>query len=71
MKMDVVQNIKDCGQSLIDNAEKIVEGMPAYSRDLYLTCHPTEFEQPVYVNVSYDFIPKSFINRVSGKGEVV
>lgn len=71
MKMDIVQNIKDCGQSLIDNAEKIAEGMPAYSRDLYLTCHPTEIEQPVYVNVSYDFIPKSFINRVSGKGEVV
>ena len=71
MKMDIVQNIKDCGQSLIDNAEKIVDGMPPYSRDLYLTCHPTEIEQAVYVNVSYDFIPKSFINRVSGKGEVV
>ena len=63
MKMDIVQNIKDCGQSLIDNAEKIVEGMPAYSRDLYLTCYPTEIDQVGYVNVSYDFIPKDFICR--------
>lgn len=69
MKMDIVQNIKDCGQSLIDNAEKIVAGMPPYSQDLYLTCHPTELEQAVYVNVSYDFIPKEFINRVSGSKE--
>lgn len=67
MKMDVVQNIKDCGQSLIDNAEKIVDGLPSYSRDLYLTCHPSEVEQAIYINVSYDFIPKEFINRVSDK----
>ena len=32
MKNDLVQNIKDCGQSLIDNAERIAGGLHMYSK---------------------------------------
>lgn len=37
MKNDLVQNIKYCGQSLIDNAERIAGGLPMYSKNLSLT----------------------------------
>lgn len=60
---DIVQNIKDCGQSLIDNAEKIAGNLPRYSKCLSLTCYPSESDEPIYVNVSYDFIPEKFVER--------
>lgn len=62
-KEHLVQNIKDCGASLIDNAEKIAGNLPPYSRDLSLTCYPSERDQAIYINVSYDFIPERFIAR--------
>lgn len=62
--MDIVQNIKDCGLSLFDNAEKIAANLPQYSRDLSLTCYPSEEDRGIYINVSYDFIPEKFIERV-------
>ena len=68
MKFNLVQNIKDCGQAIIDNAENIAENLPIYSRDLCLSCYPSEKDSAIYVNVSYDFIPEKFINRCS-KGE--
>ena len=64
MKNDLVQNIKDCGQSLIDNAEKIVGGLPMYTKNLSLTCYPAEKDEPIYINASFDFCPKKFIERV-------
>lgn len=65
MKQDIVQNIKDCGQALIDNAEKISGNLPPFSKDLSLTCYPSESDQAIYINVSYDFIPESFMGRMS------
>ena len=62
---DIVKNIKDCGQSLIDNAEKIAGNLPKYSKCLSLTCYPAESDEPIYVNVSYDFIPEKFFARCS------
>ena len=59
----IVQNIKDCGQSLIDNAEKIAANLPRYSRDLSLTCYPSEEDHSIYINVSYDFVPEKYIER--------
>ena len=46
---DIIQNIKDCGQSLIDNAEKISENLPKYSKDLFFTCYPEEGNEAIYI----------------------
>lgn len=70
MKNDLVQNIKDCGQSLIDNAERIAGGLPMYSKNLSLTCYPAEKDEDIYINASFDFYPENFIERVkSGESE--
>lgn len=61
---DIVQNIKDCGQSLIDNAEKIAGNLPKYSKDLSFTCYPEECDEAIYINVSYDFTPEKFVERI-------
>lgn len=60
---DIVKNIKDCGQSLIDNAEKIAGNLPKYSKRLSFTCYPAESDGPIYINVSYDFIPENFLKE--------
>ena len=60
---DIIQNIKDCGQSLIDNAEKIVNKLPKYTRNLSFTCYPEDDDDSVYVNVNYDFIPEQYVER--------
>ena len=62
---NIVQNIKDCGQSLIDNAEKIAGNLPRYSKSLSLTCYPEEDDHGIYRNVSYDFMPEKYIDRIS------
>lgn len=70
MKNDLVQNIKDCGQSLIDNAERIAGGLPMYSKNLSLTCYPAEKDEAIYINVNYDFAPENYIERIiSGESE--
>lgn len=38
---ELIQRIKDCGQSIIDNAEKIY-GDYKYSYGLTIICHPYE-----------------------------
>lgn len=60
---DIIQNIKDCGQSLIDNAEKIVNELPKYTRNLSFTCYPEDDDDSVYVSVNYDFIPEQYVER--------
>lgn len=59
----IIQNIKDCGQSLIDNAEKMV-GDYKFFRDITITCYINETDQAPYVNIDTSFIPESFIERV-------
>lgn len=65
MQNDIIQNIRDCGQSLIDNAAKIACSLPKYVNNLSLTCYPDEKNQAIYINVSYDFVPEKFVERCS------
>ena len=66
---DIEQNIRDCGQSLIDNAAKIAGSLPKYSSRLSLTCYPDERDQCIYINVNYDFIPEEFVENFDSNRE--
>lgn len=59
---EIVQNIKDCGQSLIDNAEKIVSNYK-YAKDFTITCHVNERDEAPYISVDVDFYPEKWIER--------
>lgn len=58
----IIQNIKDCGQSLMDNAENIVSGYK-YARGFTITCYVDEKDEAPYINVDTDFYPEKFIER--------
>jgi hypothetical protein len=58
----IIQNIKDCGQSLIDNAEKIVNAYK-YRQGITITCYVDEDDRAPYINVDTDFIPENIIAR--------
>lgn len=60
---EVIQNIKDCGQALIDNAEKIAAGY-TYLTDIILTCYVTERDHAAYIHVDTEFIPEAWIGRI-------
>lgn len=62
MNKNIVQNIKDCGQSLIDNAEKIANSYK-YPCGITITCYVDETERNPYISVDSDFIPENFIER--------
>ena len=59
----IIQNIKDCGQSLIDNAENMV-GDYKFFRDITITCHVNESDEVPYVNIDTSFVPENFIERI-------
>lgn len=61
---DIIQNIKDCGQSLIDNAEEMV-GDYKFFRDIVITCYPTESNEAPYISTDVSFIPENFIERIN------
>ena len=58
----LIQNVIYCGQSLIDNAEKIVSDHK-YFKDLVITCYVNEKDGCPYINVSSDFLPECFIDQ--------
>lgn len=60
--VNIIQNIKDIGQSLIDNAEKIANNFK-YHSDLTITCHPLENDQFPRIVVETEFIPEKIIER--------
>lgn len=62
-KEELIQNIKDCGQSLIDNAEKIVNDYK-YFKDLTITCYVNESNEAPYISIDNSFIPEKFIERL-------
>ena len=64
---EIIQNIKDCGQSLIDNAEKIVCDYK-FTTDLTITCYVNERDNAPYINISTEFLPENFIKRYQGEG---
>lgn len=55
-----IQDIKDCGQSLIDNAEKIV-GDYKYLGNVTITCFLEMSDDPVHIEVKNDFYPERYI----------
>ena len=62
LREELIQNIKDCGQALIDNAAKIA-GEYKFLTDLTITCYVNERGHAPYINVSTDFVPEKFVER--------
>lgn len=60
---ELIQNIKDCGQSLIDNAENIANNYKFMSR-LTITCYVDQSETTPYIIIDTDFVPEKFVERV-------
>lgn len=61
-KEEIIKNIKDVGQSLIDNAENIVSDYK-YARGFTITCYVDERNEAPYINVDVSFFPEKFIER--------
>lgn len=61
-KEQTIQNIKDCGQSLIDNAEKIVNDYN-FTRGITITCYVDEKDEAPYISVESNFYPEKFVKR--------
>lgn len=63
-KETIIQNIKDCGQSLIDNAETIV-GDYKYARGFMINCFVDVIDETPHISVDVDFYPERFIERLN------
>ena len=61
-KEELIQNIKDCGQSLIDNAENIV-GNYKYLGNIIITCFPCDRDEVAHIEVTNEFLPEGYIER--------
>lgn len=59
---EIIQNIKDIGQSLIDNADKIANGYK-YNTDLIITCYPTARDEYPRIVVETTFVPEKIVER--------
>lgn len=68
-KETIIQNIKDCGQSLIDNAENIV-GDYKYIRGLMINCFVDVINEAPYISADVDFCPERFIDRLNTNNKV-
>lgn len=60
---EVIQNIKDCGQSLIDNAETIADQYK-YRCATVITCYVDNDDRAPYISIDTEIIPEKFIERV-------
>ena len=58
----LIQNIKDIGQSLIDNADKIANDFK-YHADLTITCYPCERDDYPHIVVETKFVPEKIVER--------
>lgn len=56
----VIQNIKNCGQSLIDNANNIV-GNYKYVNEYVITCYVGKIDEMPYIDVNISFCPEGII----------
>lgn len=61
-KEEIIQHIKDIGQSLIDNAEKIANDYK-YNSDLVITCYPTAKDCYPRIVVEQEFVPEKIVER--------
>ena len=64
-KEEMIQRVKDCGQSLIDNAENIVNDFK-YNTDLTITCCVGWHDDGTTPLISVDasFYPEGFMERM-------
>jgi hypothetical protein len=59
----LIQNIKDCGQSLIDNAENII-GNYKYLGEITIYCFPNEHDEPPHIEVTNKFYPENYVEKL-------
>jgi hypothetical protein len=59
---ETIQNIKDCGQSLIDNAEKIVNDY-SFTRGVTITCYVDVKDEAPYISVDSSFYPEKLVEK--------
>jgi hypothetical protein len=60
---NIVQNIIDCGQSLIDNAEKIANNYK-YRCGLTITCYVDEEDRAPYISIDTQIVPEKFVEHL-------
>ena len=63
---NIIQNIKDCGQSIIDNAENIAANYE-YLNNIKITCFPSDIDEVVNIEVTNCFCPENYIERQKQK----
>lgn len=61
---DIIQNIKDCGQSLIDNAEKIVADYDYRCSGISITCYVDEADRAPSISFNTEFVPENWVKRL-------
>ena len=54
---ELIEHIKACGQSIIDNAEKIA-GDYKFDTGTYIELHVGNCDEAPYISVTKDFIPE-------------
>lgn len=62
VREEIIQNIKDIGQSLIDNAENIANNYK-YSADITITCYPSMRDEFPHIVVEQEFAPEKIVER--------
>lgn len=62
---EIIQNIKDCGQSLIDNAEKMVADYDYRCSGMSITCYVDEEGRAPSISFNTEFVPENFIKRMT------
>ena len=61
---ELIQNIKDCGQSLIDNAEKIAADYKYRCGGMSITCYVDEDDRAPSISFNTEFVPERWIDRL-------
>lgn len=64
---DLIQNIKDCGQSLIDNAEKIAADYKYRCSGMVITCYVDEEDRAPSISFTTELIPERWVGRIAQK----
>lgn len=63
---ELIEHIKACGQSIIDNAEKIA-GDYKFDTGTYIELHVGNCDEAPYISVTKDFIPERFVENIDKK----
>ena len=63
IREQLVQNIRSCGQTLINNAEQIV-GDYEFLKSVSISCYIDDILEPPTMSVIHDFYPEIVIEQV-------